>query len=182
MSPTAKELVANRPLRGDELAKIIQADVANILANDCMLTSRVAYGRVSYELRVVLHMDNPAFSTSETIIKSKPMADDVVAAQPELAAIENSPPLESPGDNSYVSAIERHRDINSPNVSRIEHGLPITVIRPGFDTGGNAISVEEGVIYPPEVVEDVVNHPVDSDITQTVKRSWSLGSGGDNLL
>ena len=178
--PVAKELVANRPLRGDELAKIIEADVRDVLSRDCMLTSRVAYGRVSYELKVVLHMDNPAFSTSETVVRSRPPADDVAESSPELKAIEGPPPLANAGDDSYVAATERHRDITSPNVSRIEHGLPITVIRPGFDTGGNAISIEEGIIYPPSVVEDVVKPPLDADLTRMVKEGF--GMGGDNLL
>jgi hypothetical protein len=180
MSPTSKELVANRPLRGDELSKIILADAAEIISHDCMLTSRVAYGRVSYEIRVILHMDNPSFPTSEVVVRSRPAADDVVVARPELAVIEPPPPLKAAGADSYVSATERHRDIDSPNVSRIEHGLPITVIRPGFDTGGNAISVEEGVIYPPEVVKDVVKPPQDADITRMVKGGF--GMGVDNLL
>lgn len=179
MSPTSKELVANRPLRGDELMKIIEADVHDVLSRDCMMTTRVAYGRVAYELRVILHMDNPAFPASEAVIKSKLAASDVIAQQPELAAIEPAPPLKGASEDSYVSATERHRDITSPNVSRIEHGLPITVIRPGFDTGGNAISVEEGVIYPPEVVEDVVKPPEDTDLTRMVKKSFTDGS---NLL
>src|ERR1700677_244414 len=96
MSPARQELVANRPLRGDELAKIILADVTEILARDCMMTSRVAYGRIAYEIKVVLHMDNPAFKESETVVKSKPASDNMVEARPELAAIEGAPPLAKP--------------------------------------------------------------------------------------
>jgi hypothetical protein len=212
--PARQELVANRPLRGDELAKIILADVTDILARDCMMTSRVAYGRIAYEIKVVLHMDNPAFKESETVIRAKAPSDNMVEARPELAAIEGGPPLAKPwsstcancdrpesehdGDeklcrvnagelitrwepstNSYVSATQRDRTIDSPNVARIEHGLPITVIRQGHDTGGNAMSVEEGVLYPPETVQDVSVPPKDHDLTRQVKQAFTDGS---NLL
>jgi hypothetical protein len=212
--PARQELAANRPLRGDELAKIILADVTEVLARDCMMTSRVAYGRIAYEIKVVLHMDNPAFKESETVVKSKPASDNMVEARPELAAIEGAPPLAKPwsstcancdkpesghdGDeklcrvnagelitrwepstNSYVSATQRDRTIDSPNVARIEHGLPITVIRQGHDTGGNAMSVEEGVLYPPETVQDVSAPPKDYDLTRQVKQAFTDGS---NLL
>lgn len=180
MSPARGELVSNRPLRGDELAKIIEADVHEILTNDCMLTSRAAYGRVSYELRVILHMDNPAFKESSTIIRSKPASDNMLEVQPELSAIEGGPPLAKPiSENAYVSAVQRDRTIDSPNVSRIEHGLSIAVVRQGRDTGGNAVSVEEGVLYPKETVEDVVVPPVDHDLTRMVKKAFD---SGDNLL
>lgn len=178
--PARSELVSNRPLRGDELAKIIEADVHDVLSRDCMMTSRVAYGRISYELRVVLHMDNPAFPQSETIIRAKRPSDNLLDLQPELAAIEGAPPLAKPlTEDAYVSATQRNRAIDSPNVARIEHGLPISVVRQGRDTGGNAISVEEGVLYPKETVEDVIVPPVDHDLTRGVKAAFS---SGDNLL
>lgn len=179
MSPTSKELVANRPLRGDELSKIIQADVAEILSRDCMLTTRVAYGRVSYTVRVVLHMDNPSFPESTSVLQSQRRSDNEVELAPELAAIEGPPPLKGATEESYVSAQERTREIDSPNVARIENGLPITVLRPGFDTGGNATTVEEQVTYPSEVVEEVSKPPVDADLTRMVKGAFADGS---NLL
>jgi hypothetical protein len=45
------------PLRGDELAKILLADAAKILARDPRLDPQVAYYSLSYNLRVVLHFD-----------------------------------------------------------------------------------------------------------------------------
>ena len=81
--------------------------------------------------------------------------------------------------NAYVSATQRDRTIDSPNVARIEHGLPISVVRQGRDTGGNAISVEEGVLYPKDTVQDVVVPPQDHDLTRMVKKAFD---SGDNLL
>jgi hypothetical protein len=180
MSPARQELVSNRPLRGDELQKIIEADVHDVLSRDCMMTSRVAYGRVSYELRVILHLDNPAFKESTSVIRSHPASDNQVEAQPELSALESHPPLSKPiSEDAYVSATQRDRTIDSPNVARIEHGLPISVVRQGRDTGGNAISVEEGVLYPKETVQDVVVPPEDHDLTRMVKKAFD---SGDNLL
>jgi hypothetical protein len=216
--PTAREQVPNNPLRGDELAKIIEADVHDVLQRDCMMTSRVAYGRVSYELRVILHMDNPAFNTSTTVVQSHQAADDKVEKEPQLAALEPAPPLKKPlseleickncgelkdgahfipaadeskllclandgvteyepelSTNAYVSATQRTRVIESPNVSRIEHGLPVSVLRQGRDTGGNPMPVEEPVMYPKETVEDVIVPPVDVDLTRMVKQAFEEG-------
>ena len=179
--PTSKELVANRPLRGDELSKIVLADVSDVLNRDCMFTSRVAYGRVAYEVRITLHMDNPTFPQSTTILGSKPRSDNEVERQPELGAIQGRPPLPQPSAESYASVVERHRDIDSPNATRIEHGLPISVVRTGHDTGGNPISVEEGVVYPPESVEGMTPEPVDTDLTRIAKQAWASGTP-ENLL
>jgi hypothetical protein len=182
--PTSRELVANKPLRGDELQKIVESDLHEVLSRDCMFTSRVAYGRVSYEVRVTLHMDNPSFPTATSTIRSAPRSDNQIEAQPEMAAIKDAPPLVAPTADAYVSSVERHRDIESPNATRIEHGLPISVIRTGHDTGGNPISVEEPVVYPKESVEGMTPEPVDTDLTRMVKQDW-VGKGTttpENLL
>jgi hypothetical protein len=171
--PTSRELVPNKPLSGEELATIIKADLASVLAQDCMLTPRVAYGRVSYEIRVTLHMDNPMMPSSVAVVQSKLAASDAVEARPELAALNPPPPLPDASDDATVYSTERHRDIVSPNVARIEHGMPISVIRPGRDTGGNPISVEEGVIYPPDVVADVSVPPRDIDLTRMAKAEFA---------
>jgi hypothetical protein len=47
------------PLRGDELAKIVLADVAKILAHDRRLAPLIAYRSLSYNVRVDLRIDNP---------------------------------------------------------------------------------------------------------------------------
>jgi hypothetical protein len=57
--PESEEL----PLRGDELAKIVLADVADILAHDRRLTPLIAYRRLSYNVRVDLRIDNPVQRT-----------------------------------------------------------------------------------------------------------------------
>jgi hypothetical protein len=48
-------------LRGDELAKIIKADLGDVLSRDRMYCSFFTYRRPSYSLRVILHLDNPVY-------------------------------------------------------------------------------------------------------------------------
>lgn len=165
MSPTERELVPNPPLAGTDLAQIILRDVSDLLANDCMLTGHIAYHRVAYEVRVTLHMDNPAFPTSVSTMTSRPRSTAEIVADPSLEAIESAPPLEKPlTDEALVSASERHRDIRSANVARIEHGFPITLQHRNRD--GHV--EEEQVKYPSSVVEDEVVPPIDRDVSAEV--------------
>jgi len=53
LQPECKEL----PLRGDELAKIVLADVVDILAHDRRLAPLIAYRSLSYSVRVDLRID-----------------------------------------------------------------------------------------------------------------------------
>jgi hypothetical protein len=57
LPPDAEEL----PLRGDELAKIVLIDVADILSHDPRLFPQVSYCRLSYNVRVDLRIDNPVY-------------------------------------------------------------------------------------------------------------------------
>jgi hypothetical protein len=167
--PTSRELVANRPLTGSEWSKIILSDVADLLAGNGMLTDFAAYGRCSHEVRVTLHLDNPAFADPTETLRSKPRSDNEVAARPELAAIEDSPPLKDPGPDAYVSSVERHRDIPSPNLARIEHGLPVQVLT----TDCNGHTVEKAVVYPEQVAAGEGPPPVDTDLTRMAKEEFA---------
>lgn len=169
--PTSKELVAQRPLAGAELAKIVTADVAHILSESGMFAGHIAYGRVAYEVRVILHLDNPAYPTVTETIHSKPFPKDVTegeSGKPELAAIEKLP-LREPSEDAYLAADELHRDIVSPNAARVEHGLPITVIR----RDQNSETREELVHYDKSAIEGQANpnpEPTLTDVTAEVKR------------
>lgn len=166
--PTSKELVANKPLAGPDLAKIIQSDVAQLLQRDGMFSPHVAYGRVSYEVRVTMHMDNPSYPTHVTTMRSEKRSDNQVAAEPELAAIEPDLPLKEPSLEEYVASVERQRRIDSPNLARIEHQLPVTVQVAG--EGGS--SQEKQVVYPKEAVEGVAPAPTDIDLTRNTRAAW----------
>ena len=57
LPPDAEEL----PLRGDELAKIVLDDVADILSHDRRLSPQVSYCRLSYRVRVELRIENAVY-------------------------------------------------------------------------------------------------------------------------
>ena len=82
--PTSKEITANRPLKSEELAKIVLADVADILDGSGFFRGQIAYGRVAYEVRVTLHIDNPSYPTDITNVRSKPRSKQEVEAIGDL--------------------------------------------------------------------------------------------------
>jgi hypothetical protein len=166
MSPTTSELVTNRPLSGTELGHIIRKDVDRMLSDDSMLGSLVAYGRISYEVRVTLHMDNCSYPTHVTSVHSRRAAKD----QPALSAIEAGMPLAKASPTSVVSAHETHRDITSPNVSRIEHGLPVEILR--RDGAGQTQS--ESVHYPPEMADAKGPAAIITDLSDQVRQGFEL--------
>lgn len=169
--PTSKELVSNRPLQGAELTKIILSDVSRILSSSGLLSGHIAYGRVAYEVRVILHMDNPAYPRAEELIQSRPYPKDVTEGEhghPELASVE-SLPLKDVSPDAYLAADSLARDIQSPNAARVEHGLPITVIH----RTPNSETREELVHYDKSALDGQANpnpDPVITDVTQQVKR------------
>jgi hypothetical protein len=127
MSPTSKELISNRPLAGTELAAIIRADVDRMLSDNGLLAGQTAYSRVAYSLRLTLHLDLPSMPSSIDSASSRPQATDRIATNPALAAIEAAPPLASPSPDAILDSTQLARDISSPNLARVGHGLPITV-------------------------------------------------------
>lgn len=169
--PTSKEIVHQRPLQGAELSKIIVADITKVLANSGCFTGHIAYGRCAYEVRVILHLDNPAYPTVTETVRSKAYPRDVTEGEhgsSELAAVEPLP-LREPSADAYLAADELHREIVSPNAARVENGLPITVIR----REQNSETREELVTYSKDAIEGQPNpnpEPVITDVTSEVKR------------
>lgn len=168
---TSKEMVHQRPLQGAELAKIIVSDVEKTLSNSGLFTGHVAYGRCAYEVRVILHLDNPAYPTVTETARSMPYPRDVTEGehgQPELASVERLP-LRDTSDDAYLAADELHHEIVSPNAARVEHGLPITVTR----RDQNSETRDELVTYDKSAIEGQPNpnpEPVITDVTSEVKR------------
>ncbi len=173
MSPTQREIVAQRPLKSTELAQIILDDVKDILSTNGMTTGQIAYGRVAYEIRVTLHIDNPAYPTDTTIVRSKGRSGQQKEETPELVAIEPGP-LKDTTDEAFLSSTERHRDIQSPNAARVEHSLPITVLRREQD----GQTREELVTYSADALEGVPNpnpDPIDIDVSDLAREEWERG-------
>lgn len=170
--PTSKELVTNKPLAGAEIAKIVQADVARVMQNSGLFSGQIAYGRISWDIRVILHMDNPAYPTATEIVQSKPYPKDITDHAPELAAVESFPLRDTTAD-AYLAADNLHRDIQSPNAARVEHGLPVTVTR----RGQNSETKEEQIVYPTDALDDAPNSngpATITDVTDQVKRELDI--------
>lgn len=174
MSPISSETVANTPLAGHELAKLILADCVAMIESDCMLTSSVAYRRCSYELRLTLHMDNPAFALSESRFSSKKRSVQEIQADDSLAAVELHPLAQPTSEESFLSSTERHREMDSPNAVRIQQGLPIAVIT--RDSSGHHI--EKSVQYPSDYADGALSEPVDKDVTEEESAKLGLTDNG----
>ena len=172
---TSKEVVAQRPLAGRELSKIILDDCSDMLQQNGYLTGQIAFSRVSYEVRIVIHADNPAYPVDTTMRSSKPRPRDITAVKPELAAIEPGPKLVAPSKDAIISAVERNRAIESPNAARVEHSLPMTILRQGQD--GHL--KEEKLTYNKDMLEGQPNPnppPIDTDIAERLAAEWEQRS------
>lgn len=160
--PTGRETVLNKALSGTELREIIRADVEKLLDGEGLLSHYVAYGRISYDVAIRLHLDNPMRPESEIHISSR-ISVDHPALEP--------PPLTSPSEESMVSAKTLTRDIKSPNEERLRHGLTIPVETHGQD-GTTQI---EQVKYPPQP-ELGDGEMTITDTTKAAREAWKLPS------
>jgi hypothetical protein len=150
---TSREVVTNTALSGSELRKIVEGDFARLLANECMLQDSMAFGRVSYEITLTLHLDNYLMPTSSSTVRSRPVAQNIVAGthkdsngpRPDLGAVETFP-LSNPSDDSLVGAETLERRINSPNEERLRNEFPVPVIVQERDGTKNVKTVR----YPKE--------------------------------
>ena len=177
MSPTQRELVSNKSLQGTELAQIILSDVSRMLSENGLLCGQMAYPRVSYELRLTLHLGLPSMPSSIDTALSRPQATDRIAANPSLAAIEAAPPLAPRAEDDGGTILDAHalsRDIDSPNAARVLHQLPVEVSIVGQD-GHQTERLVEG--YTPESVgmtEEQRAEPDLSDVSDEVRKELGL--------
>jgi hypothetical protein len=189
MSPTSRELVSNKALQGTELSQIILADVARMLQDNGLLSGQTAYPRIAYELRLTLHLGLPAIPVSVDAVRSRPAADDAVARTPALAALEPGPTLAPPPPTDDATSVapdgpdaaptvfqstQLVRDIDSPNLARIEHSLPIEVTTMGQD----GHSTERLVQYHPSDIGMAASAefplPDLTDVTPEMRRELGL--------
>jgi hypothetical protein len=170
--PTTKELVANKPLAGVELAEVIRHDVDRMLKESGFLAGQTAYSQVAYELRLTLHLGLPSMPTAADAARSRTQASDVIAANPALAALEPFP-LAHPTPDAILAATQLTREIQSPNLTRVEHSLPITVEVLGQDGHKR----EELVDYSPVDVgmrREDFREPDLTDVTEQQRRELGL--------
>ncbi len=107
--PLSSEIVSNRSLSGRELLELVVADLRAMLERDGLFSPYVAFGRIAYDVEVRLHMDNLTYPEHKSRAASRP------------------PVLPDPSPDAIQVAKVRSREIRSPNVARIEAGLPICV-------------------------------------------------------
>jgi hypothetical protein len=143
--PTSREVVANKALSGIEMKELMRQDFEKGLQNSGFLTDYAAYGRCAWELIIRLHTDNPYMPTQETKIASAPLGKNVVALDPESAAME-APPLANTSTDAVIETTRVGRTINSPNAERLRAGLPVAMnVRQQDGT-----TSQQQVTYPPD--------------------------------
>lgn len=176
--PASHERVPNRPLSGRELGEIIKKDAAALVDRDGMFNNNIAYGRVSYELRITMHVDNPIYPEHISKVLSKRASIQEVEAKPELASIE-IPPLAEPSEEDTVVSLERQRTIASPNAARVEHDMPLIM-------GGHATELQPDGTFDKKIKytgdkpdpASVGNITSDKDVSESQRSAYGLPKKG----
>ncbi|MGH7184548.1 MAG: hypothetical protein ACREJN_21595 [Nitrospiraceae bacterium] len=148
--PASNERIPNRPLSGEELSKIIQRRVGEILSKDGMFLPRIAYSRASYEVRITLHLDNPSYPSHVTVVLPELLSNKKKEQDPVSAQVEGRPPLNGElTDEAILISTELTENIRSPNAARIENDLPLKMIVHDPKLG----MVEKDVLYKGDLVQ-----------------------------
>lgn len=155
----ATETVVNRALSGEELKTIIRADFERALAGEGLLSHYLAYGRISYDITLRLHLDNPMCKESSVTVATKISADGLTAP----------PPLTDTTPEAVASGTRVERAIDSPNAERLRNGIPIPVRSPQQD----GTVTTELVKYPPDPTLGDGDVKM-TDVTADVRAAWKL--------
>lgn len=154
--PMQSESVKQRALNGRELADVIVDNVRQVLENDCFFLPTVAYTRCAFSFVITVH---GAGLLQPVEVRSRVRKE---------GAIEGEAPLAEPEEDAQFAALERSVTVDNPNLTRIHHGMPITVtVKVPPATADNPFpSFEERKIeysagdYPP------LPEPVNKDVTE----------------
>lgn len=146
----APEAQPNRPLSGSELKQIIMNDVESVLAQDGMLAPHIAFTRVAYSVTVKVMTGNPMMPSWKNRTTSKQSTKQQVEGKQELVAMNQFPLKPVDGEDTLNIGLERKREIISPNHSRIENGMPITITSRGQDGDVK----EEKIHYETDLLPD----------------------------
>lgn len=168
--PASHEKLPNRNLSGPELASIIKKDVSNIIDRDGMFNNNISYARVSYEVRVSLHVDNPIYPMHVSTTQSRKASIQQVEADPQLMAIETAPLKEPLTQEEVVVSTERSRTISSPNASRVEHDMPL--IHTVKDPQSGYVDKEINYSGDKPDPASVGNVSSDKDTTEEQRTAW----------
>lgn len=140
---TSRETVVNKGLSGEEVKQLIRRDFERLLNNEGLLSAHVSYGRIAWDVRLRLHMENPMSPESDSQIGSQREGSNIIATRPELAAIERLPLTPAPA-SSVVSGQEVSHTVESPNLERVHAGLPVPVMVKQND----GTTSQQQVVYP----------------------------------
>jgi hypothetical protein len=168
---TSRETVVNKALTGSEVKELLRRDFERQLASEGLLSEYISYGRVSWDIRLRLHMTNWMNPESESVLPSRPIATNLVDTDPALAAVEAPPLSLSPGEESIVSASELTHSIDSPNLERVNSGMPIPVMVKQHD---GTVS-EQKVTYPEPPDGTPAPDITIQDQSAEARQDWKLG-------
>jgi hypothetical protein len=112
-----KDKIENKALNGEELLEVAVSEFRDMLKRDCAFLRTIAYRRAAFTLSATFHLGSPV---REHVMRSH------VRKQGEV--VEGETPLVNPPEDSVVVALERDVKVENPNLARVHHDLPITLI------------------------------------------------------
>ena len=192
--PTKAEVAINRALSATELSEILRRDFEALISKDGLLSSRAAaFGRISYEIRINLHLSNPAYPEHPLQYSSRRVAKQEIEADPRMDVIKPHPLAPEPNMCNYCGYEESmHPDgvwVDPENPGMFHNFEPALVVRHGIErsreisspnlarvqhqmpitieTRGIDGSVQQKeVIYPKEIAENEGPQPMDREINE----------------
>lgn len=169
--PASNERVPNKALSGTELKQIILNQITATLDRDGMLSNNIAFGRVSFEVRVSMHLDNPMYPLHTIEVLSVPASKQQIVAKPELAAIELGPLVEPLSEDERMPSTELATQIASPNMARVSNGMPLQIQKRNLNTG-QMETVEQKFVGDMPDPEEVGNITVQRDTAKEQRDKW----------
>jgi hypothetical protein len=153
--PTASEVVPNKALSAKEVKELLHSDFIRLMENLSLLSSPVAFGKVSWKISLTLSTEND--QTHQIDLISQPVARNIltgdlggIPAAPQLAAVKQHPLA-----GAFAESVSREleRNVTSPNAERLREGMPVPVDVKDRD----GTKRQEQVQYAPdrEMPEDV---------------------------
>src|SRR5215472_1629342 len=131
MSPTASEVVPNKPLVSTELRELMLRDFEKLLDGWSLLNSIASFGRLSWQIKVTLVTEQ---STQESVIESRQHPVNMIIGEGRLARSVPAPEqYRNVEAHPLKSALARAASrtlthaVTSPNAERLREGLEVPV-------------------------------------------------------
>ena len=167
--PLSTETIPNKPLNGEELKRVILDNVRQRLDSDCFFNATIAYTRCAFSFTITVH---GAGLQQAVEVRSRTKA---------AGAIEGEAPLENVEENdSQFTALQRDVKVDSPNLTRIHHGMPITtqVKQPPPTANDPFPSFElQKITYEPGDHPPLAE-PKDTDVTEEAAKKLGVKTAG----